>query len=105
LQRCAAQNPPLVDAPNFAGEYAIPPLPVGVDLKNVISSHRDEFSEEDPLDPNLANDSEIWLAILSDERLAAINAFEGPVRPALYNRVGRHAWWNGRNYWEVIAKC
>jgi hypothetical protein len=86
-----------------AGGYAIPLLPVSIDLESAIRRRHDELLEEDHLDPNFPDDFEIWLAILSDERLAASDAFEGPVHTVLYNWVGRHAWWNGRSYREVTT--
>jgi hypothetical protein len=78
-------------------------LSVGANLENVIHRCRNELSEEDRNDPNFAADSNLWPALLADEILAALEAFEGPIHPVLYNRVGRHAWWNGRSFWEVIA--
>jgi hypothetical protein len=42
---------------NSVGGYAMPPLMVGIDLKNVIQRHRDELSEEDCNDPNYVADS------------------------------------------------
>jgi hypothetical protein len=79
-----------------AGVRAIPPLLVGADLENTINSHRNELSEEDRNNPNFAAASDLWPTLLTKERL-------GPVRPALYNRAGRHAWWNGRSFWELTA--
>jgi hypothetical protein len=57
--------------------HAIPPLPVGADLENIIHHRRNELLEEDCNDPNFAADSNLLLA---DERLAALEAFEGPIR-------------------------
>jgi hypothetical protein len=82
------------------GGHAIPPLPVGADLENIIHRCCNKLLEEDRNDPNFAADSDFLLA---DERLAALEAFEGPVRPALYNKADCHAWWNGRSFWEVTA--
>jgi hypothetical protein len=41
--------------------------------------------------------------MLADERQAHINLFEGPMLHALFNKRGRHAWWNDFNYWEIMA--
>jgi hypothetical protein len=56
------------------GGYAMPPLLVGINLKNSIQRRRDKLSEEDCNDPNFVDDSELWPSLLSDERLAAIEA-------------------------------
>jgi hypothetical protein len=66
------------------------------DLEKIIHRCRNELSEEDQNDPNFAADSDLWPALLTEECLAALVAFEGPMRHALYNRAGRHAWWNGQ---------
>jgi hypothetical protein len=57
-----------------------------------------ELSEEDRNDPSFTVDSEHLPALRTNEWLAAINAFEGPIYPMLFNRGVRHAWWAGRNY-------
>jgi hypothetical protein len=82
---------------------AILPLPLSANLKNVIHRRHNELLEEDRNDPTFASDSDIWPALLAVERLVALKAFEGPVRLSLYNRAGRHAWWNSRSFWEVTA--
>jgi hypothetical protein len=41
------------------GGRAIPPLPVGADLENVIHRRRNELSEEDHNDPNFTVDSDL----------------------------------------------
>jgi hypothetical protein len=86
-----------------ASGYAIPPLPTGPNLKLYIHRHRDELPEEDRNDPTLMAKFELWLDLLANKRQAAIDAYEGPICPALFNRTNRHAWWEGRNYWEDIA--
>jgi hypothetical protein len=48
-------------------------------------------------------DSDLWPAHLAKEQLAALDAFEGPIRPALYNSARCHAWWNGQSFWEVTT--
>jgi hypothetical protein len=42
-----------------AGGRAIPPLPVGADLENVIHRRRNELSEEDRNNPKFVADSDI----------------------------------------------
>jgi hypothetical protein len=74
------------------GGLAIPPLPVGADLENIIHRRHNELSEEDRNDPTFAPDSDIWPSLLAHKRLVALQVFEGPVRPALYNRAGHHTW-------------
>jgi hypothetical protein len=63
-------------------ERTIPPLTVSTDLENIIHHHRNELSEEDRNDPTFVADSDIWPVLCADERLVALEVFEGPVRPA-----------------------
>jgi hypothetical protein len=58
-----------------ASGQAIPPLPVGADLENVIHHRCDKLSEEDRNNPNFTIDFDLWPALLADERLAALEAF------------------------------
>jgi hypothetical protein len=63
-----------------ADGLAIPPLPVGADLENVVHHRRNKLSEEFRNDPTFAPNSDIT-ALLADERLVGLEGFEGPVRP------------------------
>jgi hypothetical protein len=85
------------------GGFAILPLPIGTDLENIIHHRCNELSEEDRNYPTFTSDSDILPVLLADKRLVALEAFEGPFRPALYNRANCHVWWNGWSFWEVTA--
>jgi hypothetical protein len=41
--------------------------------------------------------------ILNDKAQARIKAYEGPVHPMLFNKIGRHAWWDSRDDDKVMV--
>jgi hypothetical protein len=72
------------------GGLAIPPLPVGTDLENVIHRRRNKLLEEDRSDPNFTAESDLYPALLAKEWLAAIDTFESPIRlPLQQGRLPR----------------
>jgi hypothetical protein len=42
--------------------------------------------------------------MLDDKWKVRIDVFDGPMRPSQYNKIGHHAWWDGRDYDEVMAR-
>jgi hypothetical protein len=51
-----------------------------------------ELLEEDRNNPSFTVDSDHLPALRTNEWLAAIDTFEGPIYPVLFNRGVRHAW-------------
>jgi hypothetical protein len=45
----------------------------------------------------------LWNKLLRDELQAHIDAFEGPMHPSMYIKIGSHAWWDDRDYDEVMT--
>jgi hypothetical protein len=46
----------------------------------------------------------LWNKLLGDERQAHIDAFEGSTHPSKYIKICRHAWWDDRDYDEVMTR-
>jgi hypothetical protein len=86
------------------GGYPIPPLPCGKELIQLIEARCRALPEEDRADPSYGPRSDLWRLIFADKRKARVEAFNGSVRPLQYNKIGCHAWWDGRDYENVMAR-
>jgi hypothetical protein len=42
--------------------------------------------------------------MLADEQHALVDVYEGPMPPMQFNKRGRHAWWDVRDYDEVMVR-
>jgi hypothetical protein len=65
-----------------ADGYPVPPLPRGKELAQLIESHRRALPEEDRANPSYWPKSDLWRLMLTDERKARVEAFDGPMRPS-----------------------
>jgi hypothetical protein len=70
---------------------------------HVIDVRRQDLSESNHNDPSFMQTLALLKMTLNDERQASIKAYEGLVRPSQYNKLDRHAWWDDRDYDEVMA--
>jgi hypothetical protein len=61
------------------------------ELAQLTEERRRDLPAEDCDDPSYGPKSNLWRLILADERKAHVKAFDGPVRPSQYNKVGHHA--------------
>jgi hypothetical protein len=86
------------------GGYPIPPLPCGKELIQLIEARCLALPEEDRVDPSYGLRSDLWRLIFADKRKAHVEVFNGPVRPSQYNKIGHHAWWDSRDYDNVMAR-
>jgi hypothetical protein len=85
-----------------ADGYLVPPLSRGKDLEQLIT--RATGPKEDRVDPSFRPKSELWKMMLDDKWKVRIDVFDGPMCPSQYNKIGHHAWWDGRDYDEVMAR-
>jgi hypothetical protein len=82
----------LPDGWNISADgYPVPPLPRRKELTKLTKEHRRALPAEDRADPSYGPKSDWWRLMLADERMARVEAFDGPVRPLQYNKVGHHA--------------
>jgi hypothetical protein len=86
------------------GGYLVPPLPRRKELVQLIEECRRALPVEDRADPSYEPKSDLWRLMLANKRKACVKAFDGLVRPSHFNKISRHAWWDGHDYEDVMAR-